>query len=683
MNNFETILYLVKKYSKNYVKILKSKIELFNEILDKTSFLNEIENLKFSTRVFYYLNHLSKFVKCKYCKKEMRQNFSALQTLDDIFCYDCRKKHFNEYVEKSLNENRIFLEEEIKAIENEFELNVRQHPENFNKYRISSWSRQFIYRLQYLNFKYPQLKLYSWDTKFYWWLHDLKDFPICEICKKPIVQNVLSISKGFTSTHFINCRIKKAENTNLIKYGVKNSGNSEIGRIHSKETMLLKYGVEYYSQTPEWKTKCIETSLEKYGIDHFNNYQKVKETNLKRYGVECTFQTEESKLKSKNTCIEKYGVENGFNIPKVRKNNILSKLNKLYSEFENKLVEPLFSKNDFFELSKKERHQNLFKWHCKKCNSNFLSKIIFDGGEKIEDIEHIHAKCPKCFSFNPSHQQTEIKQFIESFGLEIKYNTKSIISPLELDIYIPEKHLAIEFDGLYWHSEFKKEPNYHLNKTELCEKQGIHLIHIFENEWLYKKDIVKSKLKNLLGLYDHKCYARECEIKEISSKESIVFQNENHIQGSCKSKINIGLFYKNELVSLMTFSKHKFDKKHKWEMTKFCNKIGWHIPGGASKLLSYFEKTYKPKLLISYADRKWSNGNVYEKLGFKLDHVNLPDYWYFDKLYNLYPKTIFKKYKLKNLLEKFDPEKTEVENMHDNGYNRIFDCGSLIYEKRF
>jgi hypothetical protein len=282
-------------------------------------------------------------------------------------------------------------------------------------------------------------------------------------------------------------------------------------------------------------------------------------------------------------------------------------------------------------------------------------------------------------------EQNVVNFLKEQYHKEIFWHellNKRIISPLELDVYIPEKKLAIEFDGLYWHSEESgKDKKYHLNKTELCEKQGIQLIHIFEDEWLMKHDIIKSRLKNLLGIYDKTIYARKCEIKKVDSKLSKEFQEENHIQGSVNAKIHLGLFYKNELISLITFGKCRFDKKHEWELLRFCNKLGYHVPGSASKLLKYFEKNYKPKSLVSYADRRWSIGKVYKKLGFKFLHNSNPNYWYFNKNRKRFSRINFQKYKLKNLLENFDENKTEVENMKANGYNRIFDCGNMVFEK--
>ena len=139
----------------------------------------------------------------------------------------------------------------------------------------------------------------------------------------------------------------------------------------------------------------------------------------------------------------------------------------------------------------------------------------------------------------------------------------------------------------------------------------------------------------------------------------------------------------------MTFSKPRFDKKHEWELVRFCNKCGYHVPGGASKLLKHFERQYNPKSIVSYADRRWTmnNGNtLYDRLGFSLDHISKPNYWYWnteDRDYALYSRIQFQKHKLKGILEHFDESKSEVQNMKDNGYDRIFDCGNLVFVKKY
>lgn len=316
---------------------------------------------------------------------------------------------------------------------------------------------------------------------------------------------------------------------------------------------------------------------------------------------------------------------------------------------------------------------------CKNCGKT--SEVwIHNGVLKHLDSEQL---CKYCESNSEEDKVFDFVSSIYSGTIVHGQKSRTIIPPKELDIYISDKKIAIEFDGIFWHSEQQgKDKNYHLCKTEECEKQGIQLIHIFEDEWLYKQDIVKSRLKNLLGIYDSKCFARQCEVRNVSSSDSATFQFQNHIQGAVNSKVNLGLYYKNELVSLMTFSKPRFDKKHEWELVRFCNKLGWHIPGAASKLLSHFEREYRPKNIVSYADRRWSKGNLYRQLGFELDHVSLPDYFYSDKI-TRESRVKYQKHKLSKLLENFDPNKTESENMFANGYYKIWDCGNLVFVKTY
>jgi hypothetical protein len=133
---------------------------------------------------------------------------------------------------------------------------------------------------------------------------------------------------------------------------------------------------------------------------------------------------------------------------------------------------------------------------------------------------------------------------------------------------------------------------------------------------------------------------------------------------------------------IKTVGETRFSKKYEWEMIRFCNKKYITVVGGASKLLKYFERQYKPKSIISYADKRYSNGNLYNKLGFTFSHNSNPNYWYFKNgTFNLYSRIIFQKHKLKNLLELFDKNKSETQNMIDNNYLIIFDCGNMVFIK--
>jgi len=288
--------------------------------------------------------------------------------------------------------------------------------------------------------------------------------------------------------------------------------------------------------------------------------------------------------------------------------------------------------------------------------------------------------CQKCGVVN-TEPENELSSWLNGLELNIIRNNRTILNGKELDIYIPSHNVAIEFDGLYWHSEKKIKKDYHLNKTIECEKQNIHLIHVFEDEWSHKQDIVKSRLMNILGLTPNKIYGRKCTIKEVSSKESKEFLNDNHIQGNVNSKVKLGLYYNDELVSLMTFgtlrkSMGGISKEGSYELLRFCNKLNTTIIGGANKLLKHFIKTHNPKEITSYADRRWSQGGLYNNLGFTHIHDSKPNYWYIIGLNREYR---FKYRKDVLVKEGYDPSKTEHEIMLERGIYRIYDCGNKKY----
>lgn len=284
--------------------------------------------------------------------------------------------------------------------------------------------------------------------------------------------------------------------------------------------------------------------------------------------------------------------------------------------------------------------------------------------------------CPKCNKILTKFE-IEVSDFLKALNLQINLNTRKKIPPLELDIFIPVHNLAIELNGLYWHDERFKENNYHLNKTELCEKKGIKLIHIFEDEWIYKKEIVKSRLKNLLGLTENRIFARKCEIRVVNSINSKEFLDKNHIQGDVKSSFKIGLYYHDELVSIMTLGKRPLINKSEYELIRFCNKLNTSVIGGADKLLKHFIKTHNPKEIISYADRRWSQGDLYEKLGFEFIHDTKPNYWYVIGL-NRLSRFKFQKHLL--LKENFNKNQSEHKIMLNRKIYRIYDCGHKCYK---
>jgi predicted nucleic acid-binding Zn-ribbon protein len=280
--------------------------------------------------------------------------------------------------------------------------------------------------------------------------------------------------------------------------------------------------------------------------------------------------------------------------------------------------------------------------------------------------------CPLC-SKNVSRSHLEIATYLKQNGVEnIKINNRSVINPLEIDILI--ENIGIEFNGLYWHSFNKKETfkerMRHYNKVDLANDHKIHLIQIFENEWLYKKDIVKSIILSKIN----KCKrinARECTIKEIDSKEFNNFTNKNHLQGKLLTTIRVGLYYNNNLVCIMGFN---VDDIYEWKITRFANILNHNVVGGASKLLKYFINKYNPSKILSFCDRRYSNGNLYKQLGFNLMYITKPNYFYI-KNEKVFSRIRFQKHKLNKLLNKFDSNLTESQNMFNNGYRRLWDAG--------
>jgi hypothetical protein len=282
--------------------------------------------------------------------------------------------------------------------------------------------------------------------------------------------------------------------------------------------------------------------------------------------------------------------------------------------------------------------------------------------------------------------ENEIIDFIGK-NIKLDINTSSVISPYNLNVYIEDYNLAIEFDGLIEHSynemELKTEKEFHLYKTKLCAEKGIQLLHIFENEWVdpYKQDIWKSMINTKLNR-NKIIYARECKVQDVSDSKLIKnFIKENHLQGFIGSKIKIGLFFKDELVSIMTFSKPRYNKKYELEITRYCNKKYTNVVGGPSKIFNYLLSNYNPKSIITYADKRYSSGNLYNKLGFTSLGSSYCNYYYFlPEELKLYPRIKFQKHKLQNVLKNFDKTLSESLNVFNNGYRRIWDCGNLIYE---
>lgn len=328
---------------------------------------------------------------------------------------------------------------------------------------------------------------------------------------------------------------------------------------------------------------------------------------------------------------------------------------------------------------------DLILFECNKCKNQYETRFT--------NLVNGYGKCKKCYPHNThkSIGENELSKFIHINYLgTILTSYKDLIrnplsnQKLELDIFIPDKRIAIEFNGLYWHSEciLDNPQKYHLIKTQECKKNKIQLIHIFEDEWYNKKEIIKSMLLHKFEISNKpKLYARNCYVKIIDSSIKNHFLNINHIQGGDTSRIKLGLFIKeiDVLVAVMTFSGRNLSrgtinlKDTDWELSRFATNLEYRVIGAAGKLLSYFKRNFEWTLIFSYADLRYSVGNLYYQLGFKKISQSFPNYWYVNNQ--------GKRYHRFSLRKRPDEPKEipEWKLRREQGYYRIWDCGHLKF----
>lgn len=498
----------------------------------------------------------------------------------------------------------------------------------------------------FLDYKNPSVK-----ERVFYYIFEKSNEDLCPECG-----HAMKFHNKLTPRKNVYCskRCANIANVDKITESRKKNDNTLVQEKRRK-TCLEKYGVDHVWKNAEVRKKCRETTFERHG--YFINFQSQEfiETSLKKKKAKYGEHLEGIFEKSKNTCLKKYGVDNIWKnkktIEKIQEKRLFTVKERQYQKIKNTLAQ--FAKLELLDTKEEFKNKEKdFSFKCLMCGVEF----------KSDTWNRIAINIPCTCRSNSSKSEYEIQNFIETHSIKTIRSDRVQIAPLELDIYIPEHKLAIEFDGLYWHSELFRDKNYHLNKTKMCEEKGIQIIHVFENEWLEKQEIVKSIIKSKLGLYNRKIYARKCEIREIDNDLYKKFVEENHLQGYTPSKYRIGLFYEDKLVQLCSFGVSRF-KKNETELIRSCSLLNTQVIGGFDKLVQYFIKTHKPENLISYVDRRYFNGKGYKN--WELIEETKPNYWY-TKNCVVKNRINYQKHKLPKLLEKFDINKTEVENMYDN-----------------
>lgn len=497
-------------------------------------------------------------------------------------------------------------------------------------------------------------KTHNVDAKTYYDTYYKNDTEgICLVCKKPTLFN--NLIKGYNLYCSRECanhsqiRLDKIKRTTEEKYGVS--------CIFKRSDIREK--CEKTANSIEARQKAKATSLKNFGVEHpMKSSQvkdKIKETCLERYGVEHSFQSKEMRDKSKHTCLEKYGVDHPWKSAQLRQ----------------KQIEDFCSQNNLIPVSELELYMpNKVLSKFKIIPVEYMTQYFIDADI---DISKLIEYSNKLLNTQGTAIEKELDIWLSKLNISHKMRDFSTIAPLQLDCYIPNKKVAIEIDGIYWHSyNHTKDKTKSLRKTEKCLEKDIRLLHFTDVEWNTKTNICKSIILSALGIYDTTIYARKCEVKQITSKEAKIFLDENHIDGYVKASYHLGLFYKNQMVQIISIGKSRY-KSDEYELIRMCSKLNTHIIGGFSKLLKH--QPYKH--IISYVDRSKFNGVGYLSVGFTLIDITKPNYDYYLGSTKI-SRISAQKHKLSKLLgDKFDPNKTEAENMMNSGYLMLYDCGNL------
>lgn len=495
--------------------------------------------------------------------------------------------------------------------------------------------------ISYTNFLYPS-EYVSLLERLYVILQEYAYQPLCQTCQQPVRYN--KDRKRFNYHCSKQCSARDQR--------VVEKRNNTIEQQYGKHRQLIRQ-------------KAKQTNIERYGtttpLSNSHVRQKIKQTNIERYGVENGSSGDAVRGRKEQTNLYRYGVKYPSQHPNVR-----AKISNNHAR-----------KNTDQELN----------------DPDLLRQMHYDQQMNLAQIADSYSVSPhlvstrfKHFNINVQDQyqslpQQQIYQFIKSLtNTQVLCNQPILSNRQHVDILLPHFNLAIEVDGIFWHSQLQgKDKFYHLRKTNDFEQNfGGQLIHIWDKEWFDSPEVVKSKLRSCIGNMQQ-IYARLCHVDHVGTQTCSDFCNTYHLSGNANSSVKYGLFYGQQLVSVMTFCKSRFDNHNQYELLRYCTKPNIYVVGGASKLLAAFINNHTVDDLITFADRRWSTGNVYKQLGFEYQHATAPNYWYYhrnSKPTRLFHRVTFQKHKLPNKLEHFDSNLTEWQNMVNNGYDRIWDCGN-------
>jgi hypothetical protein len=531
----------------------------------------------------------------------------------------------------------------------------------------------------FLNPVYSEIEI---SQRLYHIKENLSNIPECPSCGRP--RKFYRLKDGYFNTcGDSECKketkVKSFKTTVKEKYGDSYFKEGSPAREKYKSTMLLKYGVDHNFKSNEVRESIKNTLIERYGVDSPLKNESIKEkrnsTCIERHGTNDFLNSE----KTKTTNQSRYGFKNAMSNPEIcKKVALLSSETKMNS---------LSSKLEEYSISLLDYSTTKCDFLCNECGNQFYLHSVTVNAKLRSSI----CPCPYCNPnvFNRSKLEEELLEYIRSeYDGEIRINDRSIFKGSqkfsECDIYLPDLSVAFEFNGISMDSKINKRLYYTQEKSQFLHERGIKLYHVWEDDWVYKKEIVKSMISSSLGKYKRKIYARKCSIEEVDKKEYKIFCENNHLKGYCPASKIIGLYFEDELVSLMSFSKTRklIDSKntnYDYELIRSCTSKNSIVIGGVSRMIKRF-KTGIGKSLVTYCDISFSPdpySTSYNKSGFSLLTKTKPGYyWVVDgKKSNRLNWT-----KSKLISMGYDPKETGDSIMNSLGYYKIWDCGNYKFE---
>ena len=476
-------------------------------------------------------------------------------------------------------------------------------------YLIKNNNEEYNYIIQYCEsndiFDLP------FKEKVYLCLNELKGVPVCNHpdCNKKV--NFKNSSLGYLKYCSIKCissdpDIKKIkEKKSMEKWGTKTPSESDIIKEKIISTNQLKYGGNSPMSSEEIQEKSKKTFIEKWGVDNVAKSEEIKKKRIESFKKNI----DKYKESYKKTSIERYGVDHPWKNSIIHKKSVSSSKNTKSLSTCNIILNMIPDDYKMINFCGETGEATII------CNSNhsFKSTRIF-----IYNRYRINSEiCEICNPINNKKSGSEIlllKFINEIYDGNIDNNVRNIINPFEIDIYLPELKIGIEYNGLWWHSSEYREYDYHMIKQRKSNDSDIRLYTIWEDDWINRPDIVKSFLMNKLFKISNKIYARCCEIVEVSINDSDDFLDANHFNGvSSKSSIRISLQLNGEILSIITLKRNGSG----WILDRFCNKNYARVVGSFSRMLNYFIKKYNPDFIITYSDNMMTYGDVYKKFGFE------------------------------------------------------------------